>query len=211
MKTKIICGLITIIGITNISSLAYGQNPQSPNILFNPTGYKLGPGDVVKIGVFGEPETLVTVKISREGTVRLRYIDGEVPIMGLTPKAAEEFISQQYIKERIYRKAQVHVSITEYTEQHIMFIGKFVKAGPFTFPPEVEAMDIVEVITRNGGFQDIAKTTEVKITRMVHDKRGSGVKETYTVDVKARMESGAQHDPFLIYPGDTLHVGEKLF
>ena len=211
MKTKTIYGLIAIFGMTSLLGFAYGQTSQSANVLFNPTGYKLGPGDEVKISVFGEPETLAQVQISREGTVRLIYIPGDVSIMGLTPKAAEEYISKQYIKERIYRKAQVRVSITKHSPKEIMFIGKFAKAGPFVFPPEVEAMDIVEVITRNGGFQDIAKTTEVKITRTVHDKSGVGVKETYTVDVKARMESGSQHEPFLIYPGDTLHVGEKLF
>ena len=100
--------------------------------------------------------------------------------------------------------------MVKYSPKEVMFTGKFAKTGPFVFPPEAEAMAIIEVITRNGGFQEIAKSSEVKVTRTVHDKRGGSTKETYTVDVKARMDGSSDHDPFMIYPGDTLFVREKL-
>lgn len=190
--------------------VASGQARPTTGILFNPGGYKLGYGDEVSIQVFGEPEVAVQTNINREGTVRLVYISGEVPIIGLTTKEAEVFIAKQYFENRIYSKATVNLKITKYAAKEVMFTGKFSKTGPFAFPPEVAAMDIVEAITRNGGFQEIAKTAEVKVTRTVHDKTGGSVKETYTVDVKARMEGDANLERFLIYPGDTLFVREKL-
>ena len=187
-----------------------GQVRSATGILFDPGGYKLSYGDVVNIQVFGEPEVDVQTKINREGTVRLVYISGEVPIIGLTTKEAEAFIAKQYYENRIYSKATVNVKIITYSAKEVMFTGKFSKTGPYAFPPEVEAMDIVEVITRNGGFQEIAKTSEVKVTRTVHDNAGGSVKETYTVDVKERMEGDTDLERFMIYPGDTLFVKEKL-
>ena len=179
-------------------------------MLFSPGGYKIGYGDELSIHIFGESETATTAAINRDGTVRLVYLSGEVPIVGLTSKEAENFISKQYYEQRIYKKAIVRVKITKYSAKEVIFTGKFSKGGPFAFPPEVAAMDIVEVITRNGGFQEIAKTSEVKVTRVVHDKNGGSVKETYTVDVKARMDGTSVKEPFYIYPGDTLFVREKL-
>ena len=187
-----------------------GQMRQSTGVLFNPGGYRLGYGDEIQILVFGEPEVTTTAKINRKGAVRLVYISGEVPLVGLTAKEAEEFITKQYYEQRIYRNANVMLKIIKYSAKEVMVTGKFAKTGPFVFPPEVEAMDIIEVITRNGGFQEIAKTSEVKVTRTVHDKNGGSVKETYTVDVKARMAGNAEGEQFLIYPGDTLFVREKL-
>lgn len=193
-----------------VLQILWSQPRQSTGVLFDPGGYRLGFGDEVQIMVFGEPEVTTAAKISRNGTIRLVYISGDVPIVGLTAKEAEAFISKQYYEQRIYRKANVLLKITKYTEKEVMVTGKFAKTGPFVFPPEVEAMDIVEVITRNGGFAEAAKTSEVKVTRVVHDKNGGNAKEVYTVDVKARMEGDTESEPFMIYPGDTLFVREKL-
>ena len=207
------------IGITIISSffvvamtcsISFGQGRESSSILFKKGGYTIGYDDEVSIQIFGEPEVTTTAKIIRDGAVRLVYLSGEVPIIGLTTKEAEKFISTQYYEQRIYRKALVRVSITKYSAKEVMFTGKFAKTGPFVFPPEVEAMEIVEVITRNGGFQEIAKSSDVKVTRTVHDKSGGSTKETYPVDVKARMDGSSNLKPFMIYPGDTLFVREKL-
>ena len=196
-----------IIGFLQIIN---GQARQPTGVLFDPGGYRLSSGDEIQILVFGEPEATARVKINRKGAIRLVYISGDVPLVGLTAKEAEAFISKQYYEQRIYRNANVMLKITKYTAKEIMVTGKFAKIGPFAFPPEVEAMDILEVITRNGGFQEIAKTSDVKVTRTVHDNKGGSTKETYTVDVKARMEGDADLEPFMIYPGDTLFVREKL-
>ncbi|MBO46151.1 MAG: hypothetical protein CMJ96_04560 [Planctomycetes bacterium] len=190
---------------------AHGQVRQSSSsALFNPGGYRLGVGDEVEIQVFGEPEVTTHAKINRDGMVRLVYISAEIPIRGLTIKEVEKFIAEQYYKNRIFRNAIVRVNITKYIAKEILFTGKFAKTGPFVFPPEVEAMDIVDVVTRNGGFQEIAKSTEVKVTRTIHAKDGSSTKETYTVNVKAKMEGNTETERFMVYPGDILFVREKL-
>ncbi|MFP6854916.1 MAG: polysaccharide biosynthesis/export family protein [Opitutales bacterium] len=199
-----------ILALTSACLPGLGQVRQSSNILFSPGGYKIVSGDEVSIQVFGESEATTQAKINRDGLVRLVYLSGEVPILGLTTKEAEEFITKQYYDQRIYSDAKIRVNILKYSAKEVMFTGKFSKTGPFVFPPEVEAMDIVEVITRNGGFQEIAKTTEVRVTRTIHDKNGGSKKETYTVNVKEKMEGKANKSPWMIYPGDTLFVKEKL-
>jgi len=197
--------------VATVASLAAnGQMRQSPSTLFNPGGYRLVFGDEVKIDVFGEPEVTTQAQINRDGMVRLVYLSGEIPIVGLTTKEAEKYIAGQYYEQRIFRKAIVRVKITKYVAREIMFTGKFARTGPFAFPPEVEAMDIVEVITRNGGFTDIAKSSEVKVTRTIHAKDGTSTKEIYTVNVKARMQGDTEAERFMVYPGDTLYVKEKL-
>ena len=64
--------IITVCFVAGAVSLltASGQVRQTPNILFNPGGYRLGVGDEVQIEVFGEPEVTVRAKINRTGSVR---------------------------------------------------------------------------------------------------------------------------------------------
>ena len=49
------------------------------------------------------------------------------------------------------------MSITKYSERVVFLTGSVNRKGPYVFPPEVEAMNIVEVIARAGGFSDIAE------------------------------------------------------
>ena len=46
-----------------------------------------------------------------------------------------------------------------YSDRVVFLAGSLNKQGPYVFPREVEAMNIVEVIARGGGFNDIAKKT----------------------------------------------------
>ena len=47
--------------------------------------------------------------------------------------------------------------MTSYVIRSVFLSGAVNNKGPYSFPPEVEAMNIVEVIARAGGFNDIAK------------------------------------------------------
>ena len=75
-------------------------------------------------------------------------------------------------------------------------------------------MNIVEVISRAGGFSEIARKNKVYVTRTIYDERGNAVKtETYTVDVeglsKGLVRFGTSKK-FWIYPGDRIEVPERL-
>ena len=184
-----------------------------PSILRDPTGYKLRPGDMVSISVLGEPECNIEAKISDDERVRLVYI-GEVPIAKLSAKQAEKYIAEEYRRRLIFREAKVLVRITKYVERSVFLSGAVSRKGVYIFPPEVEAMNIVQVIARSGGFTDIANRKNVRVTRTFYDDSGK-IKDSKTYEINVEnlssgVNEGGANRTFMIYPGDQIFVKERL-
>ncbi len=184
-----------------------------PSVLRDPSGYKIRPGDKLKVIVRGEQDCSGDVLVNREGKISLNYI-GEILVNGLNAKSIEALVVRKYQTELIFRNPRVNVLVTNYSERVVFLSGSVNRQGPYAFPPEVEAMNIVEVIARAGGFSDIARTNKVYVTRTIHDENGNAVKtETYTVDVEALSKGLVKFGTskrFWIYPGDRIQVPERL-
>jgi polysaccharide export outer membrane protein len=183
------------------------------SVLKDPTGYKLRPGDRVRVVIQGESDCTTETVLTRDGTIGMPYI-GELSLVGKNKKEAESAIQREYIKNLIFARPKALLSITSYSERVVFLTGSVNRKGPYKFPPEVEAMNIVEVIARAGGFNDIAKKNKVFVTRTFFDESGSPTNtKTYEVDVEA-LSSGINISStsrrFWIYPGDRIEVPERL-
>jgi protein involved in polysaccharide export with SLBB domain len=184
-----------------------------PSVMKDPTGYKLRSGDKIRIMVNGEPDATVDVTLDNYGGVRPAYLD-EVKLVGLNVDQASAEIAKEYQRQLIYRRPSVNILITKYTQQMVFLSGSVNKKGPYVFPPEVEAMSIVEVIARSGGFTSIARKNKVFVTRTYYNKSGEATNtKSYEVDVEAlskgTLSSGSARR-FWIYPGDRIQVPERL-
>ncbi|MAL85971.1 MAG: hypothetical protein CMI23_06425 [Opitutae bacterium] len=192
-----------------------GQNKYNddPSIIKDPTGYKLRIGDSLRIAVRGETETAVDAIIDSEGKVRVVYL-GELKVSGMNSKQVEKLIVNEYQKNLIYQNPIVSILITKYSDRVVFLSGSVNRKGPYIFPPEVEAMNIVEVIARAGGFTDIARKNKVFVTRTFYDVSGQ-VKDTKTYEVNVEALSTGNlllgsASRFWIYPGDRIEVPERL-
>lgn len=182
-----------------------------PSILRDPTGYKLRANDRVKIIVRGESDCTVEQTISADGLVSPAHL-GELFIAGMNTKDAVKLIENEYITNLIFARPKINLIITKYSERVVYLTGSVNRKGPYAFPPEVEAMNIVEVIARAGGFNNIAKKNRVYVTRTFFDENGVPKNtQTYEVDVEA-LSSGEFNSKksFWIYPGDRIDVPERL-
>lgn len=184
-----------------------------PSIVKDPTGYKLRTGDRIRIFVQGEADATIEATLSSYGGVRPYYLK-EIKLSGLSVEQASEIIASEYKSQLIYQKPTVNVVVIKHKEQMVFLSGSVVKKGPYVLPPEVEAMSIVEVISRSGGFSDIAKKNKVYVTRTYYNSNGEETNtKTYEVDVEAlsrgTLTSGSAKR-FWIYPGDRIQVPERL-
>lgn len=208
---KLVCILIFIFNIpTSYSQRKYNNDA---SVIKDPTGYKLRVGDRVKIAVRGESETNVDAIINNEGKASARYL-GELKISGLNTKQAEQLVTQEYRKQLIFKNPVVNIYISEYSDRVVFLSGSVNRKGPYNFPPEVEAMNIVEVIARAGGFTDIARKSRVYVTRTFYDDSGE-VKDTKTYEVNVEALStgslvNGSAKRFWIYPGDRIDVPERI-
>jgi protein involved in polysaccharide export with SLBB domain len=197
------------------SFVLHSQNKytQDPSIIKDPTGYKLRTGDRIRIFVQGETDATVEATISSFGGVRPYYLK-EIKLSGLSAEQASEIIAREYKTQLIYQKPTVTVVVLKHKEQMVFLSGSLARKGPFVLPPEVEAMSIVEVISRSGGFSDIAKKNKVYVTRTYYNRNGEETNtKTYEVDVEALSKgtlTSRSAKRFWIYPGDRIQVPERL-
>ena len=183
------------------------------SVLKDPTGYKLRPGDRIRVVIQGEVDCSLETSLTNEGTINMPYV-GEIRLMGKNKKESESSIEREYKKELIFARPNALLNITKYSERVVFLTGSVNRKGPYVLPPEVEAMNIVEVIARAGGFNDIAKKNRVYVTRTFFDESGNPTNtKTYEVDVEALssgVQSGNSSRRFWIYPGDRIEVPERL-
>lgn len=190
-----------------------GFNTDS-SVLRDPTGYKLRSGDEITVHVRGEPDCTAEGFVNSIGNIDLVYI-GEVMLGGLNLKDAEKKIIDSYKEKLIFRNPSVKIVIRKHSERVVFLSGAFNKTGPYVFPPEVEAMNIVEVISRAGGFNAIARKNRVYVTRTFYTMNGKEREtKTFEIDVEG-ISNGSIRDAsarpkFWIYPGDRLEVPERL-
>ncbi len=184
-----------------------GQSPAITVGGFRFGTYRVTPLDRLNVSVFGEPELTVSEIVDRHGMIHLRLI-GEIKIALLTVNEVEKKIEQEYINRRYLRSPKVRIRIIQYAPQEVLILGHVRQPGPFQFPPEVAAMDIVEAIARSGGTTELAQTKKVTVKR----KTESGF-DVFRVDLRELqrgLEQGNDEGRFFLKPGDVVFVPERI-
>jgi polysaccharide export outer membrane protein len=172
--------------------------------------YRLTSGDSIAVSVYGEPDLTVTQIIDHAGGVRLALI-GEIVLSGKSVREAERAIEAAYSQRQFLRAPVVSLSVTAYVPREVSVLGAVRAPGTVAFPRDVTSLDIVEVITRVGGFLPVSKSDAVSVTHRTAD----GKETVTTVDleniISGRRQAGRDRADFAIYPGDRIWVPERLF
>lgn len=163
---------------------AYAANPGARA---NPD-YVLGPGDRVKLTVFGEPDLSGDYSIDGMGSLSMPLI-GQVRAAGYTATQLEQTIggalAQGYLKS-----PRVSVEVSTYRPFYI--IGAVNRPGQY---PYVDHMNALNAIALAGGFTPTAVESVVFVRR-----EGSNEEVEVPVDRST-----------MIQPGDVIKVHNTLF
>ena len=164
------------------------DNATTPPTLATASQYRLGPGDKLRITVFGENDLSNEYQVGTEGVVSLSLI-GRVKAQDLTisefEKAVEEKLRDGYIKE-----PRVSVEVTNY--RPIYIFGEVTNAGEY---PYQAGMTILNAVAVAGGYSYRANTKIVFITR-----KGSDTPAQY-----------AASQATIVMPGDIIRIPERFF
>jgi polysaccharide biosynthesis/export protein len=170
--------------------------------------YTLTNTDRLRIAVYQEDDLSSIVRIDANGNVNLPLV-GEVKISGLTVREAQLAIEDAYRTGRFLRNPQVTITVEEYASREVSIEGQVRNPGRFPLPIE-STMTVVDLVIKAGGLTDIAKGTDVTITRNSPD----GKKITYSVDVESIIKGKKPANPndtsLQLQPGDIVYVPERL-
>ncbi|HQB08520.1 MAG TPA: polysaccharide biosynthesis/export family protein [bacterium] len=160
----------------------------------------IGPGDMLKIQVYGEKELTGTYQVSPEGSIMFPFI-GEVKVEGLNNFSLAAKISEM-LKDGYINDPQVTVLVEEFVSKRIFVLGQVKKAGSF---PIRTRMSVIEAISLSGGFTDFADISNVVVTRKGKDEK----EKRFVIDIK-EIVNGTKEN-FYLNAGDIIFVRERFF
>ena len=156
----------------------------------------LGPGDYLKISVYGNPDLTLETKISEVGTITFPLI-GVISLDGLTTSAAEKKISDMLRDGGFVKKAQVNIIVTTLQSQQVSILGQVLKPGRY---PMDGKRSITEMLAVAGGISpDGGETVTV-----IRTQNGKSAKRV--IDIIDMIHSGNLAENYDLEPNDLVYV-----
>lgn len=143
--------------------------------------YPIGPGDIVKITVYNNPDLTTEAEISQNGSISFPLV-GEVKVGGLSRAEAEKAISASLGQGGFVPNAHVNMLVLQYRSQQVSVIGEVNKPGKYPINQMVTVTDLIAMaggITQKGGN-----------TVTIIKKDGNGRTAQYEVDFKRVLAGG---------------------
>ncbi len=176
-----------------LAAVARGPAPVSGATL--PSGYRIGPGDVVLVSVWKEPDATQEVTVRSDGKVSLPLVK-EVEIAGLTPTEAEKMLSNRFGK--LIPGADVTIIVRAINSRKVYLVGAVRTVGAINM---TASLTVLQAIAQAGGLTDYAKKKQIYILR--HES-GKQVRLPFNYDAVIRGERMEQN--VVLQPDDTIVV-----
>lgn len=162
----------------------------APTKVENPAeGYRLEPGNRVRVTVFGENNLSGDFTIDPSGSLSMPLV-GSVPASGVTVPALTQRIQAMLQRDAFLRDPRVAVEVVTFRPFYVL--GEVRQPGEF---PYTTGMTVLSAIARAGGYDYRAYEREVTLVR--------------TVGVEQKEYRANERTPLL--PGDIVRVLERRF
>ena len=153
--------------------------------------YRVGPGDLLQVVVWKEPDLTRDILVRVDGRATLPLL-GEVEATGRSPRQLADEIARGL--GRFITAPQVTVGVAQ-AAARVYVVGRVLRSGelPLSIP-----LTVVQALALSGGFQEFARTDSILIV---------GRDRTVTPFNYKRFEEGRdlEHNVALT-PGDTVVV-----
>jgi polysaccharide biosynthesis/export protein len=165
--------------------------------------YQIGPGDVLSIFVWRNPELSSRVPVRPDGRVSMPLVQ-DVPATGITPEALAREIEKRLAK---------------YVTEPIVTVIPTRFVGPFAFQVRVvgeaatpralpyrENMTLLDAMIETGGLTKYAAGNRATLVRTVN-----GAQESYQVFLDSLIKQGDIDANVALLPGDIIIIPQTYF
>jgi polysaccharide biosynthesis/export protein len=161
--------------------------PRTPDDVAQPTEYRLGPGDQLRITVFNEQDLTGQYVVGSQGTIAYPLV-GEVQAAGLTVLEFSE--SLQTALQGYLRQPNVAVEVANY--RPFFILGEVQRPGTYPYSAN---LTVLNAVATAGGFTYRANRSRVFIRHA-----NEAEEHAYPLTIATP-----------VLPGDTVRIGERLF
>ena len=173
---------------------------------------KLEVGDKVTVKIYPEDQYIKGggMEVSSEGTITLPLL-GRINVQGLSVRETEQKITEILSKDYLVNPVVVvevadrliEKKYQEKEKKSLSILGQVQKPGPYDFPA-TKKMTLLELISKAGGFTDVANAKNIKVIR----KKGG---KTSAIHANAESIIAGKDPDIELEPDDVVHVGESFF
>jgi polysaccharide export outer membrane protein len=197
---------VLVVGTAPLSPSAVAAEPAAsapaPTAPGVTADYIIGPGDVIQVFVWRNPELSVTVPVLPDGKISTPLVENMVAV-GKNPSALSrdiEAVLSEYVKS-----PQVNVIVTEpsSTFSQVKIIGQVAKPQSLAFR---EGLTVLDAVLACGGLAEFAAGNRAKIVRTEN-----GVTKEIRIRLSSLVNNGDTKQNLLLKPGDVLVVPESRF
>jgi polysaccharide export outer membrane protein len=157
----------------------------------------IGPGDVLKVSVYGSPDLNIETRVSEAGKITFPLI-GSVIVESLSAAATEKKIAGLLEAGGFVRNPQVNVIVTLLQSQQVSVLGQVSRPGRYPIDGKRSVTDILALA---GG----ANADGDDVVTLIRGRDTTVKKEE--IDLIAMMRSGDMTKNVELVPGDILYVG----
>ncbi|MET0556846.1 MAG: polysaccharide biosynthesis/export family protein [Vicinamibacteria bacterium] len=172
---------------------ATAQAPARPDIVEG--DYVIGPGDVLQIFVWKEPELTRDVTVRVDGKITVPLL-GDLPAAGRTPQQLGTELGKALA--RFLSSPQVTLGVAQANSSRFYVMGQVNTPGVF---PLAGRVTVLQGLALAGGLREFAKTDSIQIVR-----QSQGQQSFVPINYK-KLEDGRDiTQNVLLRPGDTVLV-----
>ena len=167
------------------------------------TNYRIGPGDMLDIFVWRNPEISTKIPVRPDGKISTPLVEDMVAV-GKTPSELArdmEAVLAKYIKS-----PSVNVIVTDFQgvfAEQIRVVGQ--AANPQAIPYR-EGMTVLDVMIAVGGLGEFAAGNKAKLVRKI-----DGTSTEYRLRLSDLLNNGDISQNADIRPGDVIIIPETFF
>ncbi|WP_374590506.1 polysaccharide export protein EpsE [Aquabacterium sp.] len=159
--------------------------------------YVLGPGDVIKVSVYQNPDLQSETRVSESGVISFPLI-GAVKVGGLTITQAEKLIADSLRTGNFVKQPQVSILVELFRGNQASVLGNVNKPG--RYPLETADMRLSDLLATAGGIA----ATGSDLVVLTGKRNGQSIRQV--IDLPDSFAPGKRANDPIIQNGDVIWV-----
>ncbi|PXF63047.1 SLBB domain-containing protein [Kangiella spongicola] len=157
-----------------------------------PSNYIVGPGDTVKVQLFGKENNSYELTVERDGSIQFPQL-GPINVAGLSYTELKQSLNQRISEQ--YIGVQSNISLGELRSIQVFVLGESFKPGAYTVSSLSTVMNALYV---SGGLTEIGSLRNIQLKR--------NGKVISTVDLYDLLLKGDTSDDQRLQSGDVIFI-----
>jgi polysaccharide export outer membrane protein len=191
------CGAALAQKRPNLAAASPGAPPPPAQSMPASALEAVGPGDMVRVSVFRNPDLATEARVTDQGTIFFPLV-GEVQVAGLTPQQAGARIAERLSSGKFVVNPEVQFAIVTVNSRQVSVLGNVAKPG--RYPIDSVNKRVTDFIAAAGGMA-AAGSDSVTVVQV-----RNGAETKTDVDLAQMFRNGNLAANMELAPGDTIFV-----